>query len=912
MTTFVRTLAEAGEDAARVGGKAAGLYRLARGGLPIPPGFVIDADGHRAFLRANGLETQIEGLMDSAEPDKLVLERLRAAAWPDDLRSGVARAYEALRAEASGAPVAVRSSATAEDSAGASFAGQHITLLNVDGLEAVLDGVLACWASLYSALAFHYRRARDVQDDGPAMAVVVQALVPADASGVAFTIDPVSGDHDVVVIEGALGLGEGVVAGIVTPDHYAVRKSDDALVRREVTEQHVRIVPAPGGGTREEELAPEEARASVLSDQQAIEIARYATRIEEFCGVPQDIEWAISGGRIYLLQARPVTTVDAPPPPPGEPLPAVATTEAGASDEPEEWVSEFDTPTGPDTIWTAANVQEVLPDQLSPLNVSMTDTIIERFGTEPMKRVGVKLRTKDPFSGYFYGKAFLNVTMMIEAADQTPFGSADALMDQYFGQARDPNAEPERPSFGKVLRYALILPRILWFSIRMPAEIKRSEEIVADFEREMIDRPFEQRSDGDLIRSAKDGLIRGGEVAVTHVSAGGLTGGMFELLRAFTEQHLGDENGVLQAKLCTGLSGVESAQPAYELWDISRVVLASDVLREAFVQTDARPGESESGAAIERRLASLVGEDVAGFQRRLGVFLARHGHRSVMEAEISAKSWDEDLPTVLSMVRNYLHAHESSDPRKIEARQRAERETATKESSKKLVFWRRPIFRYVLNQAQQWVVSREHTKALFMRSVHRGRKLTREIGRRLVARGLLDDAFDLYYLTWEEAKALFAGRLSREDSYAAIRRRLMEEKRNKGVVLPETFTGRPTPLRASELVVPDTDILRGIAVSPGRVTGRARVIMDPRINATIEPGEILVAPVTDAGWTPLFVAAAGIVVDIGGTLSHGSTVAREYGLPAVVNVKHATRMIRTGQTITVDGTRGEVVLEAES
>ena len=138
----------------------------------------------------------------------------------------------------------------------------------------------------------------------------------------------------------------------------------------------------------------------------------------------------------------------------------------------------------------------------------------------------------------------------------------------------------------------------------------------------------------------------------------------------------------------------------------------------------------------------------------------------------------------------------------------------------------------------------------------------------------------------------------------------MEEERNKGVVLPETFSGRPKPLRASEQVMPDTDVLRGIAVSPGRVTGRARVIMDPRIDATIEPGEILVAPVTDAGWTPLFVAAAGIVVDIGGTLSHGSTVAREYGLPAVVNVKHATRMIRTGQTITVDGTRGEVVLEA--
>jgi pyruvate,water dikinase len=204
---------------------------------------------------------------------------------------------------------------------------------------------------------------------------------------------------------------------------------------------------------------------------------------------------------------------------------------------------------------------------------------------------------------------------------------------------------------------------------------------------------------------------------------------------------------------------------------------------------------------------------------------------------------------------------------------------------------------------------REHTKSLMVRAVDRGRRLTRELGRRLVARGQIDDAFDLYYLTIDEGKALTRGKLGVTDARACVARRKEEEARNKDVVLPETFQGRPKPLRLEDQPLPEGSILHGIPVSPGRVTGRARVIIDPRRDAAIEPGEILVAPVTDAGWTPLFVAASGVVVDVGGSLSHGSTVAREYGLPAVVNVKYGTRLIRTGQMITVDGSQGLVILD---
>ena len=894
MSRLVQSLEEASGDAGVTGGKGAALGRLARLGLPVPPGFVLTAEAFRAFVAAGELDGPLGALAsgDAAEPDAEALALLRAAPWPAELRSEVEAAYAALGEATGGAPVAARSSATAEDSAGASFAGQHATLLNLSGLDAVLDGILACWASLYSAMAVHYRSRRGVVDDAPAMAVVVQALIESEASGVAFTLDPVSGDRDAVVINAAWGLGEGVVSGLVTPDHLVVRKSDGAIRQREIANKKVAIVSAPDGGTRTEELPPERAKAPAISDGEAAEIARIATALEEESGAPQDIEWALAGGKLYLLQSRPITAAGGPPP---------ATEPAPAPAEPEEWVSEFDTDTQPDTMWTAANVQEVIPDVMSPLSCSINAWMIEQYGTEPIRRIGIRLKNDDPFFAFFYGRPFLNVSMMMEVADQSPFGSPEAVMHQFLGVQRDPDEKPTGPSLRKLLGYIRIMPRMLWQTMRMPAEIRRSEKILQTFEEEDAARPFAPQSDEELIATQDRGLLEGADVSIIHVSGGGITSSTFDLLGNLTERWLGDRHGVLLSRLCTGLAGVESAQPAHELWDLSRLVLASGELRAAF--------DAGGPHEIARRLDALGGADAAAFRERFDAFLSRHGHRSVMEAEPSAKSWEEDHPTVLAMVRNYLAADPNADPRRVEERQRHEREEATADALDRLSWWRRLIFRYALGQAQRWVAMREHTKSLLVRASNRGRRLTRTFARRLVDRGLLADAMDFYYLTWDEAKALARDELSRDDASIAIARRKAEEERNRAVVLPESFTGRPRPLRPEEQALPEGRVLTGIAVSPGRVTGRARVIMDPRRDATIEPGEILVAPVTDAGWTPLFIAAAGVVVDVGGTLSHGSTVAREYGLPAVVNVKYGTRMIRTGQTIMVDGSEGVVVIE---
>jgi phosphohistidine swiveling domain-containing protein len=820
----------------------------------VPPGFVLTS---AAYVDAR----EREGLSEA-------------------LRLEISAEFERLRARSGAAAFAVRSSATGEDSAEASFAGQHATILNVRDIDGTVEAIEACWASLHDAPAVEYRRSRDVESDEATMAVVVQALVEADSAGVAFTLDPVSGSTENVLIDAVWGLGEGAVSGALTPDHYAVRKEDGAISRREIADKQQRVVSAHEGGTMIEDVPVDLAKRSVLNEPQLVELAHLAMRCEELAGAPQDVEWALADGHFYVLQSRPIT---------------------GAQGEAEEWVSEFDTPTKPETVWTAANVQEVLPDLLSPLGCSINLRILEEHGTEAMERTGVRLDDADPFSAYFYGKAFLNVSLTAQVSDQIPFADMEPIMEQYYEVPPElmPKSEPFSPR--KLWRYANVVPRMAWFTIRYPNDVRKAEATVQTFEREHAEGEYHRLTDDELVRKINESLTPSAEVGITHVSGAGITGARFDILRTLTKNWLDDEDGSLHARLCTGLASLESARPAYELWELSRIVLASDELRAAF--------EPPNGAQIAARIDSLGANETAAFREALDGFLARHGHRSVMEAEMAAPSWEEDVPSVYAMIRNYLRAAEGHSPHRLEERQRLEREAATEEALGRLNWWKRPVFKRMLSQAQDSITSREHTKSMLVRGTQYLRRLTHELAKRMARSGLLDEEADFYYLRWEEVPPYVHGDLSREEAYARITRRRQEEERNRNVVLPEVFRGRPRPLRPSDMPLPVGDTLRGLPVSPGRVTGRARVIMDPRVDAAIEPGEILVAPVTDAGWTPLFVAAAGVVVDVGGTLSHGSTVAREYGLPAVVNVKHGTRMIRTGQTITVDGTQGVVVLE---
>lgn len=839
---------------ALVGGKAAGLGRLSAAGYPVPPGFVITADAFRAFARHNALEDDLGRVLGGrgpAETAEVVAKRLEAGSFPEDLRTAIARAFETLSQRLHAPLVAVRSSATDEDGRSSSFAGQHATSLNVRGLDAVIDAARRGFASLLASGALEYRRALRSSDALPAMAIIVQAMVPAEVSGVLFTTDPVSGSRDVAVLNVASGLGEALVSGRVTPDHYTIARATLQITSRDVS--HVRA----------------------LSDDHITALTKLGLAIEGLLGAPQDIEWAHLEGRSWILQSRPIT---------------------GIAENAPGWSSEFDTKADPQTVWTSTNIQEVLPGLLSPLTWSFLREDFERYTREALRRLGLKPAAKDPLVGAFYQRAFLNLTLAQEIGGRTATADKHYLGDEE-------NAQRVKPGALSQLKLAAALPKSLACFARLDRTVSGVDRLAAECERADEEKSNDERSLEDLVALERKMTEVVRVQGAAHVLTSIYSGAMFAILGKLCVQWLGDTNGELQGRLSQGLSGMDSATPAHELWALSRVVLAADMLRRCFSSRDPR--------AIDRELAALEGPEVELFRRRLREFMSRHGHHSVAEMEIAQRAWEEDPATIFAMIRNYLEAGDERSPAAIESRCKADREEATRDALDRLGFAKRALFRYLLGKSQKWIRTREHTKSLLIRAMNRRRRLIRAIAKHLLDKGRIRDVRDVDHLTWDEVVSLASGAGDRVQLLGVVDRRRIEEKRNRQVELPESFSGRPSPLRAEPVPARGHDggaRLEGIPVSRGTVTGRARVVMDPREEGWIEPGEILVAPITDAGWTPLFTVAAGLVVDIGGALSHGSTVAREYGLPAVVNVKIATRLIRTGDLVTVDGTQGVVWL----
>ncbi len=850
---FIRWLDEEGSPA-ELGGKAAGVRDLIRAGVPVPPGFCLVTDAYRRWVEAG-------------RPDRLPPE---VAA---ELSVAVDRLLEIARDRGFAPLLAIRSSAAVEDSAAASFAGQLLTRLGVPP-EGVGQAVLEVWASAGRPGVRAYRDRVGTADAEPA--VLIQPVVPAEAAGVVFTADPLTGDPGRLVVNAAWGLGEAVVAGLVSPDHWVLDKETGGILETRVAEKDVLVVLDPAGGTRKATAPPELRSRPALGDDLLAEVWRLARTVEAARGGAQDIEFAVANGQVYILQARPVTVRPA-----------------------EGWVSEFDTETDPDTVWTAANIQEVLPGLITPLTWSAMQENLNYAFRKPYLETGTLTDPNRVFVALFYGRAFLSVSALRDVASRALGTSPEAVDEQYLGRTYGPD-QPRRVFDPRKLPvYLYTTPKIVAFVRRTPKDVARAEARLRPWLDDLRSKDLSALSLAELVALREEVNREVKEVGALHISTSSGASIFFESLFQLLRARFGAEAYGLQARLLTGLAEVASARPGLELWDLARLARQDPALRLALLGPD-------PWSEICRIEGPLPGE----FRRRLGEFLRKYGHRSVMEAELAAPAWEEDPNAVLSLVRNFLDLPPEAAPDRILERQSAERLEAGRVVEARLGRLQRRVFRFLLAQAQLYVTLREETKSLWMEVTHVVRRIYREIGRRLADAGLLDTPQDLYFLTAAEVRDLVLGRLAADDARERVRRRRAEFERNRQVKLPESFRGRPRPV-FGEPPVSATTVLRGIPVSPGVVTGPARVIVDPRVQTQVRPGEILIAPVTDAGWTPLFLVAAGLVVDVGGPLSHGSIVAREYGIPAVVNVKAATALVQTGQTVTVDGWRGEVHVHPE-
>ncbi len=880
------------DDLPRVGGKGANLGALTRAGIPVPPGFCVTtaafdrvmaglADADALFARLDALDGQDAGAArDAAERMRAALD---AVPLPDDVAKAVVVSWKTLGVEY---PLAVRSSATAEDLPGASFAGQQDTYLNIQGEEALLDAVRRCFVSLFTDRAVLYRARNRFGHRSVRLSVVVQRLVDPEVSGILFTADPVSGHRGVASIDAGFGLGEALVGGLISADLYRVDRKSRTVLEARPGDKAFAIRSVPGGGTRHEPLTGAQRTARSLDDAQVIALTDLGGRIEaQYGGIPQDIEWCIAAGEIFVVQARPITSL-------------------------------FPTPRGHAT-------GEGLRIYVSFGHIQMMTEAMPRIAREVWALVmpagkgrapGLDERPSlSPIMLEAANRIYLDATvaLRIPRARRAVLG---VLAHVYEDLARGAAMLAAKPEFhgprGSVPRFLAAVAKTIGPVIgRFPAVLMfYNPEKGAARANTAFDR-FSQEAQA-RIRSASTPSARIRQSAV-EINA------LFSLLRPHLARLMG---GIVAHRLLERAARGRWADGVRDDVDRLRRGLPGNVTTEM----DLAVGDLADLVRPHPELATLLSDvpwpatasrwnDVPGgpeFAAALDRFLVRYGDRGVGEIDLSRPRWRDD-PTMLFRViaGGMSKPHEPGAHRRHHAAQMAEGEEAARrliDAARRGAFgavrgwWIRRLCRV----ARSGMGLREHPKFSIIRALGlvRGEVIT--AGQALVAQGRIVELSHVWHLGFDELA----------DALDDPSRDLRVELASREEVFRRDKTRRPPPVISSEGESPALPIdrkdlppnaLAGTAASSGVVEGIARVVRDPDREVLLA-GEILVAPYTDPGWTPLFVHAAAVVTEVGGLMTHGAVVAREYGLPAVVSVANATELIRTGQRIRVDGTRGFV------
>lgn len=864
------------------GGKAARLGEMTAAGLPVPPAFCLSTGLFDLFLRETGLAAEIRAAEARGAAGAAIRELIVSREIPEPIARTVLAAYQDL-----GRPrVAVRSSACREDSADQSFAGQHDTVLDVSGDEALLDAVRTCWASLWSDRAAAYR------DGGTAgsIAVLVQEMVHADVSGVLFTVDPVGGRPGRLVVEACCGLGEGLVSGRVSSDFFAV---DDRTL--EVVEERVRhkvtkcasVTPGTIGMTK---VDAADRSAPCLTRDQLTALARLALDVRAHYGTEQDIEWAMREGTLYLLQTRPITT---------------RPREHTAGEKHSPYVAPQPEAVREGTLWSRMDIGEIFVGLMSPLGLSFARYYQEHVHRDCAAALGVRdTGDVDLHMGYLQGHVYLNISYTAYL-----LGQCLPTRDQRHFTSRFVSEEADLSTYdnpfgtfpGGIEDLLSTLHWARFTGTEMLTMTHRAEEMVAtrlyEFDRARgldLTRMSRRELHAELTRYLD--FFHDAHVGYMpyYINAFGFYGVLTELCGKW----LGDVGDNLQNRLKTDMSSLRTVASAQDIWKIAQAAKARPRVMEII---DASPLEQ-----IGRRLRE-DDEGRAFWNAEMEPFMRANGTRGRQEMELTHPRWIDDPSYIFQMIRRYAADGFSVDD--IMGRSRARAEGDARSALERLPLPRRRTLETVIGLYTLCSELRETTRMSMITSIWLVRNVVYEVGRRLVAEGVLHSADEVAHLDFEDVRAYLAGGRSAREAFSRAKldeRRRLHEYHNRLPEPPLTFVGEHDPTRAVRPAADGTR-LEGLGSSPGRIVGRARIVEDLVWQADeFQPGEILVTRYTDASWTPLFAIAGGVVTDIGSMLSHSSIVSREFNVPSVVNTKYATQRINTGDLVTVDGDTGVV------
>ncbi|WP_261382528.1 PEP/pyruvate-binding domain-containing protein [Arthrobacter sp. UKPF54-2] len=864
-----------------VGGKALNLGKLAAAGFPVPRGFCLTTEAYRRAAPAgiDALAARLDTAAATAgrpepghaEPDPLAAsarELIGAAAVPPDVDAAVRAAYAGLGAEPA---VAVRSSATAEDLPFASFAGQQDSYTGVVGPDAVIDAVHRCWASLWTDRAVAYRSANGISHREVGLAVVVQIMVDAATAGVMFTANPVTGTRTETVINASPGAGQAVVSGAVNPDQFTVDTETATVLAR-----------VPGDD--------DPARGWSLADAELTELTRLGDAVQRLFGAPQDIEWVFdAAGKAWLTQSRPITTL--------YPLEDPFSGDASALNP---------DPAGGTRVYLCGTLLQGLTRPITPIGLAALGLMRNSKGlwryVSPGLRMYVDLTAVVQNK---WGRRYLERVLPL-ADGRSAAVFPELLADPRFAlreRPRKSRPRPARAAGGGPARgaeasasLAMVLglvPALIGAAVRPEEELRRADAYGKRLDAALV--LAEPASAGQRLDYAEqithrtvDGLIR---ATLPAPSVGYIMLAVARrLLRGIAPPR------ELEAVL-RGLPHNVTTEMDLELWQLAVGIGADPVSRDVFLAQD------PARLAAAYRAGALPGPAQAGVRG----FLARYGHRAVAEIDLGMPRWSEEPDHILGMISNYLRVE---DPEQAPDRQFRRAAEHAEERIRNLVEragargrWRARALELSLRRVRELSGLRELPKFHIVKILGEMHRQLLLVGEELVRAGVVAAAEDVFFLDFAELRVGLRG--ARMQDLVASRRRLYDvELRRRHI--PRVLLSDGTDVEAAVMAkAPPTGALAGTPASAGTATGTVRVILDP-VGARVEPGEILVAPSTDPGWTPLFMTAGALVMEMGGVISHGAVVAREYGIPAVVGVPDATTRLHTGQRVTVDGAAGIV------
>jgi pyruvate,water dikinase len=860
MGSYVLGLQEIDQtQVAVVGGKGAHLGELSRiEGIRVPAGFCVTTDAFRRIMEdAPSIGDRLDRL-SRLNPDDREAIRTRSAeirrilegiVIPDDLAAAITGALAGLGERAA---CAVRSSATAEDLPAASFAGQQDTYLNIAGSAAILQHVSRCWASLFTERAVTYRLRNGFDHRKVNMAVVVQRMVFPQAAGVLFTADPVTSNRRVSSVEASFGLGEALVSGLVNADIYQVR--DGAIVAKAVAAKQLAIYASPGGGTQEQPIEPAQQEQPALTDAQVVQLAQLGRRIEAHFGRPQDIEWCLVDDGFQVVQSRPITTLF--------PVPEVGD--------------------GANHVYLSVGHQQMMTDPMKPLGLSVWQLTTPR----PMAEAG--------------GRLFVDVTRIL-ASPASRVGLLEVVgkSDPLTGDALRTILErdgfiPSLPDEGPGEPVPGVAPATIETDPALVTElIRRSEASIAALKRDIRTKSGSELLDFILadIQELRRILFDPQSLQVI-MAAMQTTWWLNERLQDW----LGEKNAA--DTLTQSVPDNITSEMGLALLDVADVIRPHpDVV--AFLQ------HVEDESFLDE-LPTLEGGQEA--RDAIRAYLDRYGMRCVGEIDITRPRWSERptalLPMILTNIKNFEPG--AGERRFEQGRQEArkkeqellERLRALPDGERKAEQAKR-----LIDRVRTYIGYREYPKYGMVSRYFVYKPALLDEAERLVRAGVLGEKEDIFFLRFAELQEVVH---TNQVDDELIRRRKEAFRSYQALTPPRVLTSDGEAVagayRRDNL---PTGALVGLPVSAGTVEGRARVILD-MAEADLEPGDILVTAHTDPSWSPLFVAITGLVTEVGGLMTHGAVIAREYGLPAVVGVEHATHLIQDGQRIRVNGTDGYI------